>query len=240
MDPPVDLVEGPRRTGIDARKGLGQGPARERPDLPGGLGHVNPQRLAEEAGDDDPQDQQQDDGVVGGVVGLALVAETVGFLEVPATDRPQDADQDGQAEEVHEGGEEQIESPAQKEPSQQRSGKVSLLGDEGRPDEEDHKAEEDQPVHDPRIGVAEGLHLQQPVGQQQHEPLLDVVNAQFGLAQGDPELPAPVEAIGEDRHGKGRQGIEEDTEGFGIPVDLPPFVADRKHSLIHSPSLQWQ
>ena len=37
---------------------------------------------------------------------------------------------------------------------------------EGRPEEEDHKTEEDQAVHDPGIGVAEGLPLEKPVHQE--------------------------------------------------------------------------
>ncbi len=148
------------------------------------------------------------------------------------------ADQDGQAEEVHQKGEDQVEGPAQEDPSQEGPGNVSFLGDEGRPDEEDNKAEEDQAVHDPRIGIAEGLDLQKPVDQKELEPLIEVVQAQLRFAEGDPELPAPVDAIGKDRHGEGRQGIEKETKGFGIPVDLPPFVADRKSATCHNSSLQ--
>ena len=238
MGPPGDLVEDPRRIGIEAGEGLGQCPAREGPDLPGGVGDVDPERLADKAGHDDPEQQQQNDRVIRGVVRLSLIAEAVGPLDIAAVEGQQDADQDGQAEEVHQKGEDQVEGPAQEDPSQEGPGNVSFLGDEGRPDEEDNEAEEDHAVHDPRIGIAEGLDLQKPVDQKEFEPLIEVVEAQLRFAKGYPELPAPVDAISKDRQGEGRQGIEKETIGFGVPVNLPPFVADRKLSEIHNSSLQ--
>ncbi len=37
-----------------------------------GLGHVDPQRLDDEAGDDDPGNEQQDNGVIGVLSGFPL------------------------------------------------------------------------------------------------------------------------------------------------------------------------
>ena len=167
----VDLVEDPRRAGIEAGEGLGQRPAREGPDLPGGEGHVDPEGLDDEARHDDPEKEQEHDRVIWCVVRLSLIAEAVGPLDVAAVEGHQDADQDGQAEEVHQEREDQVEGPAQEDPSQEGLGNVNFLGDEGRPDEEDHEAEEDQAVHDPRIGIAEGLDLEKPVDQKELEPL---------------------------------------------------------------------
>ena len=47
-----------RGPGIDADEGLGERPADEGPVFPRGTGHMDPERLDDEAGHDDPQKEQ--------------------------------------------------------------------------------------------------------------------------------------------------------------------------------------
>ena len=236
MNPPVDLVEDHCRVLPDAGERLRQNPAGKRPVFPRGMGHVDPQRLADESGHDNRKDQQKDDPIIGGVLRSALVTETVGLPDIAAVDRQQHADQDEQPEEVHHKRENQVEPPPQKDPPQERTRDVGFLGDQGRPDEEDPEAEEDQAVHDPGIGVAKGFHLEESVQQQRPDPLPEAIHPDLRLAQGDPHLPAPVDPVGEDCHGEGRQGIKKNTERLGVPVDLPPLVTNRKRDVLHNPS----
>ena len=101
MHPPGHLVEELRLPRIEAGKGLGERPAAEGPNLPGRERNGNPERLDDKPGHDDPGEEEQHDGVIGGVVGLSLVAETVGPEDVPPVGRQENADQHGHAEQIH-------------------------------------------------------------------------------------------------------------------------------------------
>ena len=164
---------------------------------------MDPEGLDDEAGHDDPGEEQQHDGVIRGVVRLSLVAEPVGPLDVPPVDRQEHADQDGHAEQIHQEGEDEIDFPSQEGPAE-RLRDVKFRGIEGRPEDEDKKSEEDQAVHDAGIGVEEGLPLQEHVLQERPDPLREAVHAPLRLAEGHPHLPPPVDAVGEDRRGRPR------------------------------------
>ena len=235
MHPPGHLVEDLRLSRIEPGKGLGQGPAAEGPDLPGREGNLDPEGLDDKPGHDDPGKEQQDDGVIRGVVRLSLVAEAVGPPDVPPVGRQEDAEQDGHAEQVHQEGEDEIDLPAQEGPAE-RLGDVEFRGIEGRPEDEDKKSEEDQAVHDGGIGVEEGLPLQEHVLQERPDPLREAIHAPLRFAEGKPQLPPPVDAVGEDRQGDRREEKEERLKGLGIPEDLPSFISHRKRDVFHNPS----
>ena len=63
---------------------------------------------------------------------------------------------------------------------------MELRGVEGRAEDEDEKSEEDEAVHDGRIGVEEGLPLEEHVLQERPDPLRETVRAQLRLAEGHP------------------------------------------------------
>ena len=83
---------------------------------------MDPEGLDDETGHDDPEDQKQYDRVIRGIVRLSLITEPVGPPDVPPVDGQKHADQDGQAEEIHEEGEDQVEGSPQEGPA--RSGSV--------------------------------------------------------------------------------------------------------------------
>jgi len=196
---------------------------------------VNPEGLDDETGHDDPEQQQERDGVIRRAVGLAPVGQAVGPGDVAAMEGHQDADQDGQAEEVHREGEDQVEPPAQ-EGDAEGLRDVKLRRVEGGAEDQDHESEEDQPVHDAGIGVLEGLDLQEAVAPQQLQALLRVVPPDLGLAHGRPHLPAAVDAIGEDAQGDKGEQKEPQFKMLGIPEDLPSFIAHGKRDVLHNSS----
>ena len=235
MHPPGYLVEELRLPRIEARKGLGERPAAEGPDLPGGTGDLDPEGLDDEPGHDDPGEEQQHDGVIRGVVRLSLIAEAVWPEDVPPVGRQEDADQHGHAEQVHQEGEDEIDLPAQEGPAE-RLGDMELRGIEGRPEDEDKKTEEDQTVHDGGIGVEEGFPLEEHVLQERPDPLREAIHAPLRLAEGQPQLPPPVDAVGDDREGDRREEKEERLKGLGIPENLSSFISHRKRDVFHNPS----
>ena len=222
-------MHGPGRIGMDADKGLGDCPAGEGPDLPGGLppGDADPKGLDDEAGDDDAGQEQQDDGVVGGVVRFALVPQTLRLLQVATVDGHERPDQDCESEEIHEEREDQVKLAGQ-EGDPQRFGHVEFRGVKGRAEDQDRKPEKDQSMHDAGIKILEGLDLKQAVPEQQLDPLVPVVPPDFRLPDGGPHLPAPVDAVGHDPERHEGEHEQERFKMLGIPEDFPSFIADRK------------
>ena len=172
-----------------------------------------------------PKEEKENDSVICCVVRLSLIAEAVGPLDVAAIEGQQDADQDGQAEEVHQKGEDEVECPPEEGPAE-RFCDVKLRGVESRSEDEDQKTKEDEPVHDSGIGFPEGLHLDKPIDQERFHPLGKTVQPRLRFAEGDPHPPPPVDAVGEDEKSNRREDKEEGFKSLGIPEDLPALISD--------------
>ena len=149
MNPPSHLVDVFACPGIDAGKGLGQVPAAEGPDLPGGMrsrwirraSMMKPVTMI-------PSRRQQHDGVIRRCCPAFPGSRGGRAAGYSAGRPPGDADQDGDAEQIHQEGEDEVDGPAQKGPAE-RLRDMEFRGIEGRPEDEDQKTEDVSPCMTP-------------------------------------------------------------------------------------------
>ena len=228
VDPPLDepRVVGSLAREPDGAEGVADEPADRRPDLDGRAIHGDAERLEQEAG----QGQEEDDAEEGPVpdyvaapVVLALgtidapVAEPEGPEHAAADRHDRDPDHERCPEDVEEGGVGLVE-PARPELEAERGGDVVLKGQDRGSDEEDEEAVEDEQVAEPckRVAPADPCVREDGVGCARDSPHRGL---RVGALEPD-SLPAaavllhePVDAPEEDRR---RDEDEEVPEG-----DLP-------------------
>jgi len=227
--PPQDLVGGLEGLQVDPDEELPHQVAQEGPFLEVGVARGDDaDALDDVARHHDGQDEEQDDGVFGPVIGRSLVAETVGFLDVAPVDRQDDAHDGKEAEKIHDEGKGQVPFAGQVDPRVERGGV-----DGGSPDQ-DEEGEEDESVDQSWVEVPPHGELQDAVSEKVLDALAPVVIPDLRLPHGLPEIQTRVEPVAHDGQGDEREDVEGDLVIRGIPEYLPSFVAGSKYHVLHT------